>query len=400
MDSKRRAKFEGEELRRLIGGARERHVRLSLRRLASRGLLAWSSESISFPVAFDDVLRTSLDSMLAAITNNLRRVPVPRRILRLLAGEASRAVAATVLAHLLRCLYFRNRGCNPSGACKASWAARVFRVDSRNIKAARKKLIEIGWLVPQSAPQWRLNRYGAAMSVNLEWGRESALEASSSPNRPSIKAPPPKRGIITSLPPPESDQKLLSEYQNQKPACGSRPGFLREESKSAKEPPPRWEQLVAADFRSLDRLLLLFEQAAARKLVADSEAGRLAFVAAAEHARLVGRSNPCGLFRTVVAKRLWHFVTQEAEDSARRRLNARAAALAGKASSSNDCRPIRDVVGSVLSAIPGLAYSSFDRSAPASTSRQPGSAEVAKVPPRASVPRGERSSGLNRLRFA
>ena len=45
-------------------------------------------------------------------------------------------------------------------------------------------------------------------------------------------------------------------------------------------------------------------------------ADRLRFVAAAEHARAIGTTNPCGLFVRLVRGGLWSFVTQDDEDAA------------------------------------------------------------------------------------
>ena len=55
-------------------------------------------------------------------------------------------------------------------------------------------------------------------------------------------------------------------------------------------------------------------------LVTDSEGDRLKFVAAAEHARVIGTKNPCGLFVRLVRGKLWHFLTQGDEDAASLRL--------------------------------------------------------------------------------
>jgi hypothetical protein len=46
----------------------------------------------------------------------------------------------------------------------------------------------------------------------------------------------------------------------------------------------------------------------------------LHFFAAAEHARVIGTENPCGLFARLVRSRLWHYLTQDDEDVANRRL--------------------------------------------------------------------------------
>lgn len=47
-----------------------------------------------------------------------------------------------------------------------------------------------------------------------------------------------------------------------------------------------------------------------------SEADRLKFAAAAEHAHSAGRVNPCGLFARIVAKGWWDFATLVEEEPA------------------------------------------------------------------------------------
>ena len=85
---------------------------------------------------------------------------------------------------------------------------------------------------------------------------------------------------------------------------------------------PTLDNLRVEDLEDTGRLLRLHDQAVARELVSSSEADRLKFVAAAEHARAVGRANPCGLFARLVRRGFWHFATQDDEDRASRRLKS------------------------------------------------------------------------------
>src|SRR5207249_4427399 len=100
-------------------------------------------------------------TMYNAIPNHRRHVPVPRQAIRLIAGGCRATVIATMLGHLLRCLYYRDRRCISGGWCKASWIADVFRVDLRNVKAARKHLVSIGWIEILDTPPALCNRLGA-----------------------------------------------------------------------------------------------------------------------------------------------------------------------------------------------------------------------------------------------
>ena len=74
------------------------------------------------------------------------------------------------------------------------------------------------------------------------------------------------------------------------------------------------------DLHDMHRLLTLFDEACAKQLIRGSDSDRLTFVASAEHAHVIGTTNPPGLFAHLIHRKLWHHVTQEDEDTARRRL--------------------------------------------------------------------------------
>ncbi len=79
---------------------------------------------------------------------------------------------------------------------------------------------------------------------------------------------------------------------------------------------PDLRNVVPEDLKDIGRLLDLYEQAVELGLVTDSEHDRLRFVAAAEHARIIGTKNPCGLFVRLVRGGLLHFVTYDDEVAA------------------------------------------------------------------------------------
>ena len=201
------------ELHRLVGGAGT-NLQSVVNRLVRAGLIDWSASRLD--CGSDEVLSETAERMQSSIRNNRRRVPVPRRILRYLSLCATRATAATILGHLLRCVYFRSGGCTSEGTCKASWIASVFSVDERNVKSARTLLKRLGLFIASTVAQWRLNRFGATIRVNLSWTfRERA----------PIETPPLETQNSTSLPPPVPNKKLLAEYRNQKPNADES-GFL------------------------------------------------------------------------------------------------------------------------------------------------------------------------------
>jgi hypothetical protein len=79
---------------------------------------------------------------------------------------------------------------------------------------------------------------------------------------------------------------------------------------------------VPEDLSDTSRLLILFEQACTQGLIGESDSERLTFLSLAEHAKVVGASNPCGLFAALVRRQCWHFVTESDEDAAHQRFKA------------------------------------------------------------------------------
>lgn len=308
------ARFRPDEIHRLVGGAGGEHLRKAIRRLEAAGLLTWSELKIEIPQSAEGLRwadSPGFARMLDSVTNHRRNVPVPRRTVRLLAGGARKAVIATTLGHMLRCLYYRRGLCLPEGRCKSSWIAEVFEVGIRNVKAARTHLAGIGWLVTKTAPQRSLNCWGAVVEVNLSWSRQWPAATTDST--------PPRAILASESAPPYKNKKLSSRFENQKPAERGPRGVSAGKGRAA---PPTFTRVVPEDLRDAERLEALRRQAEAAGFVTPSECDRLRFFGAAEHALVIGSKNPCGLFATMVRWGLWAFITQHDEDEARRKLKA------------------------------------------------------------------------------
>ena len=252
-------------------------ARAAIRRLEAAGLITLDGHRMEFPGAKIG-----------------RPRPFPRRMLRHLAEGARGSLIATVFGHLICCLFLEKTGgkyrCKSGGLCKASWIATEFGVDQRGVKAARAELVTLGWLVVDPAHQWVWNRFGGSFVISLEWP----------------KSPPPVAEIDTALPPPESDEKPLSGDKDQKPAD---PGVSI------------WD-VKPEDLKDTARTLELHEQAVEAGIVTGCEADRLNVLAAAEHAKAVGKTNPCGLFISLIRNKWWRFITQADEERARKNLKS------------------------------------------------------------------------------
>src|SRR5262249_38772534 len=147
-------RFGFGELARLTGLA-PRRLKAALRRLETAKLLRWSEAAIGFPAPAETLAELDGDGFrrfLDRIPHHHRRVPVPRRILRLLADGCRPALIATILGHLLRCLYMKGGVFQEVGRVKASWIAEVFGVGLRRVKQARRELVAMGWLIPLPSP--------------------------------------------------------------------------------------------------------------------------------------------------------------------------------------------------------------------------------------------------------
>src|SRR3954447_3220690 len=223
-------RFSLEEIRGLTGVPVSK-LRGSIKRLDAAGLLVWSESALSF--GDGSGLGPEFAAFLSELPNNARRVPVPRRIVRLIAGGSRPALIACILGHLLRCLYYRNGSVESKGRCKASWIAETFGVSLRRVKDARAELVRLGWLIPEAAPQWALNLWGAWLSVNLDWHRlDGVARPKSEP-----KTAPPRADSEPISAPADSDREPLRESKHQEPASGGPSGFSNSEGQGGENPP-------------------------------------------------------------------------------------------------------------------------------------------------------------------
>ena len=341
--------FTPLELRKLVGGAGGE--REAVHKLLAVGLLREVSKTNIEFATDPGELRfepETLEATLDLIPNNDRRVPVPRRIVRLIAGGARRTLIATILGHLIRCLFYKRGLCHPKGCVKASWIAEVFGVSERRVNEQRRHLVDLGWLLPQETSQRTLNGHGLWLTINLAW--DALTEAKERLYEPVVEQagagegdsgtgpasrPTPARQNCHPLrpknppklsPPIENKEPLPRGSKNQKPASGGTSGVYISQSESKKtEAPadrPTLRDVKPEDLRDPARLLDLHAQAVAAGYVSSSEADRLNFFAAANHARVIGSRNPPGLFVRIVRSGLWNFLTQDDEDVARVQLRA------------------------------------------------------------------------------
>ena len=314
MNHKLKPSYRPGELAVLLGTGNDKRIRQSIRRLEQAGLLQWKTEFINLRTAEfppETYPRYLWQEKLDLVQNWRRKVPVPRRVLRHLVSYRRKVLIAVVLGHLLRCVYYRNRKCISGGRCKASWLAEVFGVDVRNVKAARKELIRLGWIRTLPVGQRSLNRWGLPVIVNLNHSFLSlSLQA---------KSPPLQSSSGAKSPPLIMNRELSSRFENQKLRQGGLTGAQMGERKKKM---PRLSKMRTDDLENPKRLETLFGQASKTGIISRAPADRLLWFAAAERALECGTRNPCGLFRAICGRKLWHYITQSQEDLARAKLKS------------------------------------------------------------------------------
>lgn len=344
------------ELQDIVEGLSFRLVSASVRRLEGIGLVSITRHEITFARHACELRDTDLDGvdrMLGRIDRRgsvqRRAVPVPRRMLRYLARESTPGVAATLLAHAMRCLWLHRSTYRFVGTCSARFVAEVFEANTRTVMRARQRLRspQVKWLVPLVTAPHVYQRYGSRVAINPRWERSAQparasecrlsdrsvsscarLEPAASsrargsdlsrPASGTVLSPPPARNA-TEMSPPIINKNLLAEVQQPNPRNRRDDGVY---PRVPSEHRPNWRRITPADLISPVRLQELLQQVRRQGLVGDGEADRLAFFAAAAHALRVGTRNQPGLFAAVVQRKLWHHITQADEDAARRILMA------------------------------------------------------------------------------
>jgi hypothetical protein len=302
--------FREQELILLLGSGTTAKAKKGIQRLTKAGLLQWEQNCITTDTAIAEASLEYSDDWLdtlSLVKNNRRKAPMPRRMLCHIIKSRHRTLIGTVFGYLFRCLYYRRDCCVSGGRCKSSWIAAALQLDLRNVKTAKKQLIELGWIIPGHADQRSLNRWGMPVVINLQWEAVEKVK-----NR---KTPPPIAQNHAKVPPPIYNNKPLTGSNNQKPQRA-----LGVKTKTRVYSEPTLKHITLEDLRDSMLLDQLYQEATEAGSLPYSQSSRLNWFAMAEHALAVGKQNPCGLFVSLFRKKLWHYITQEQEDHARAKL--------------------------------------------------------------------------------
>lgn len=331
-----------DEIMHLVGGRGDKakafsEITRDLDGLRELGLVDFSTHAIGFAVSADQINLDDLTdfwSMYEAMPNRRRAVPVPRRMVRALAGGFSKATTAMILAVLIRGLFWHKptNDYRIDGRYKLSWIADVFRVSRRAISDARTNLIELGWLEPLEVNQVMMNRFGLHDRIAADWQHPQSARAaggcsaeSASPNA-EISAESASPDLTDSLPFKEGNQNTRNPAPlragptgvSLRSTKGSRKAEVGEDRDDQSDP-PNIRNIRSEDFASTDRLLDLHRQACKLGLSCPSEHGRMTFLAFAERAKSRG-SKPGAMLFWFLREQPTKFITQAEEDEAARRL--------------------------------------------------------------------------------
>ncbi len=255
-----------------LTGLKERSISAGLREL--RPFVFFDRQRIEFLSHFDG----RAGEMVAELgTSKDRLVPVPRRLLRALAGhrKPSEVIASLVVA--ARCLFVKNGGITNYGFVKAGWIAEVFGIAKRTVFSATAWLRSLRLLRRRNV-HWRVrNKFGQCYEILTGRGKKRQRRRESAP--------------------PWKNKRTISFGNTKTGVCIGK--------------------IAPGDLKRVSSVKILYEQACGLGWMKPSEANFLNVVAAAVRATTLGR-NPAGLFVQLIRRGLWEFITAEQERRALR----------------------------------------------------------------------------------
>ncbi|MEM6251292.1 MAG: hypothetical protein AAF821_00075 [Cyanobacteria bacterium P01_D01_bin.156] len=319
-DSTTPVEFSLDEIESLIDTTSKRSIKGELTQLRAANLLQFSASEVKVNVELVEGAEERIDQITGEGRSGRRLVPVPRRVLRYLARCSKPAVAKAIIAYLIRGLSRkRDGGIHACGSVKSGWVAKIAGISLRAAKAARRNLIDLGWLSEDIGSfQRKLNRTGAYFEIDINWqlgeiGAQSKDRKAIQSVEECSNSALPTSPKCAAFAPPNKDEKTLSDHKNQKTHSGSSKKRLGE---------PQLNNIQPHDIKSMPRLLALCHQATAQGWLEASEANMLFFIAAAVHVKQTACKDPVRVFVSIIRNNLRSHITQAQEDHARRKFHA------------------------------------------------------------------------------
>ena len=248
-------------------------------------------------------------------------IKIPRRLLKLIIQCGRRIVRTATLFGLLLTTMLTKRTTQYEGykgCCKAAWIGKLFGVNAKRVNLERARLIEEGWFTREPTTPRARKKFGQWVRLTL---------APSEPTPEPVENPTPETPKVQPQT-PHADTKVQPLLN---PSLASEEAILNNQILPAEEPDagadqpnplhaPIWTDMQLHDLRHDVRSEALWQQAIQLGHLKNTPSDRLNFFAAIAHALRVATHNACGLLRTVVEQRLWHFLGHADEYNAIQRL--------------------------------------------------------------------------------
>ncbi len=298
--------FKRSELLRLTQGLTSRSLGKAIKELKNAELMQFSEKNISFNNFPIEGVGEFISKHLGGRKGS-RGIPIPRKLIKLLASTNKPTLFITLIAYFLRGLSVKRATgeVNPKGTVKASWIAKAFGISLRSAKSSRAELIALDIISKdETSYQRKLNRTGSYFIINTKWGRTTR----------KLEFAPPYTENRTEFAPPIKRLKTTKVIKNHKTKKSENSGLKKKKIK-----PPNIYKFTLDELKKRDSNEKLYWEAVRLGYFKHSEANVLNWLSATVRASKFENTIP--IFMGIIKKKLWQNITLDEEDRARTALN-------------------------------------------------------------------------------
>jgi hypothetical protein len=320
--------FQRTDVNRLLPGVPEAKIAKAFDELDAIHLLTISENGIWFAETLNEVsVHERVKQRALTMFNQLhpdtrdKLIKIPRRLLKLIIQCGRRIVRTATLFGLLLTTMLTKRTTRYEGykgCCKAEWIGKLFGVNAKRVNLERSRLIDEGWFTREPTTPRVRKKFGQWVRLTLTPAQPTPEPVENpTPDPPKVQPQNPHSDtkVQPLLNPALSSSEEISNNQTLPPEPPE-PGV--DQQKNLDE--PIWTDIQPDDLRQDARSEALRQEAIQQGHLKNTQADRINFFTAIAHALRVAKHNACGLLRTVVEQRLWHFLSQADEYNAIQRL--------------------------------------------------------------------------------